>query len=100
MNVTKVESVTPFTAVTPSLPLSGEAKGPRGSVALAPNSSQGKVATGELPTAALVAMGAKHGLPLERASRERDVQEAVQKANEALKTLGRTSLKPGVTYER
>jgi hypothetical protein len=87
MNVTKVESVIPFTAVTPSLPLSGDAEGQREGVTNTPNSSQGKVATGEPPTAELVTMGAKHGLPLERADRERDVKKAVQKANEALETL-------------
>ena len=42
-------------------------------------------------------MGAKHGLLLERANRERDVKDAVQKANEALETLGGTSLK--LTYD-
>jgi len=55
MNVTKVESVIPFTAVTPSLPLSGDAEGRRGGVT--------------------------------NTSREREVKEAIQKANEAPETL-------------
>ena len=100
MNVTEVESVILFTAVTPSLPLSGDAEGQRGGVTNTSNSSQGKLATGEPPSAELVTMGAKHGLLLERANRERDVKDAVQKANEALETLGGTSLKLTYDHER
>jgi hypothetical protein len=87
MNVTEVASVIPYTAIIPPLQGPGGIEGQSGSAANAPNSSQGKVATSEPPGTELVTLGAKHGSPLERASRERDVKEAVQKANEAPEAL-------------
>jgi uncharacterized FlaG/YvyC family protein len=58
------------------------------------------VAAGEPAATELVILGAKYGSPLERASRERDVKEAVQKAKEALEALGKTSLKLTYDHER
>jgi uncharacterized FlaG/YvyC family protein len=100
MNVTKVASVIPCTAIIPPLPEPGGVEGQGGGAANAPKSSQGKVATGEPPATELVILGAKHGSSLERASRERDVKEAVQKAKEALEGLGKTSLKLTYDHER
>jgi len=81
MNVLKVGSLIPATAVTPSILLSegiGKSHNP-----------------GEWPV-----KGAQQALPFDRDARGREVQEVVEKVNEALATFSTTSLKLTYDHER
>ncbi|MBI3329149.1 MAG: flagellar protein FlaG [Nitrospinae bacterium] len=92
MNVTKAELSFPSTAALSALPISrGEEKGEGNAGAAQP--AEVKRGREERVAAAVVTEKAKRAPPPERTTRERDVQEAVRKANAALGAFDGTALK-------